>query len=84
MHVPADVREICRELDLRGAVAAAGADLVTGFHHVVWMGDLNYRLDYGQQVGGCLCVLVGCSVGWSLHATSPWLAALIACLSDTC
>lgn len=44
-----DVREICRELDLRGAVAAAGADLVTGFHHVVWMGDLNYRLDYGQQ-----------------------------------
>lgn len=48
--VPADVREICRELDLKNSVAAAGADLVTGFHHVVWMGDLNYRLDYGQQV----------------------------------
>ncbi|KXZ51165.1 hypothetical protein GPECTOR_13g652 [Gonium pectorale] len=24
-------------------------DVLTAFHHVVWMGDLNYRLDYGQQ-----------------------------------
>lgn len=46
-----DVAEICHELDLHGSSAAAGADLVTGFHHVVWMGDLNYRLEYGQQVG---------------------------------
>lgn len=42
--------EICHELDLKQSAAAAGADLVTGFHHVVWMGDLNYRLEYGQQV----------------------------------
>lgn len=49
-HVPADVREICHELDLKDSIAASGADLVTGFHHVVWMGDLNYRLDYGEQV----------------------------------
>jgi hypothetical protein len=47
----ADVVEICHELNLQGCAAAAGADLVTGFHHVVWMGDLNYRLEYGQQVG---------------------------------
>jgi hypothetical protein len=37
-------------LDLKKSIAAIGADLVTGFHHVVWMGDLNYRLEYGQQV----------------------------------
>jgi hypothetical protein len=27
-------------------------DLLTAPHHVIWMGDLNYRLDYGEQVGG--------------------------------
>lgn len=48
--LPADVAEICRELNLQPSAAAAGADLVTGFHHIVWMGDLNYRLEYGQQV----------------------------------
>jgi hypothetical protein len=53
-----DVGEICRELNLQEAAAVAGADLVTGFHHVVWMGDLNYRLEYGQQV--CVCVFVWC------------------------
>jgi hypothetical protein len=50
------VAEICHELDLQQSAAAAGADVATGFHHVVWMGDLNYRLEYGQQVGG----LMGC------------------------
>lgn len=24
-------------------------DLLTGFHHVFWLGDLNYRLDWGAQ-----------------------------------
>jgi len=48
--VLADVGEICHELNLSASAGAAGADLVTGFHHVVWMGDLNYRLEYGQQV----------------------------------
>jgi hypothetical protein len=48
--LPPDVCEICHELNLKESVAAAGADLVTGFHHIVWMGDLNYRLEYGQQV----------------------------------
>eukprot|EP00798_Chlamydomonas_sp_ICE-L_P013605 gene13605-19478_t len=24
-------------------------DVLTAYHHVFWMGDLNYRLDYGQQ-----------------------------------
>jgi hypothetical protein len=27
------------------------ANIVTGPHHIVWMGDLNYRVDWGQQVG---------------------------------
>lgn len=44
----ADMAEIATNLHLPGA--ARGADLATGFHHVVWMGDLNYRLEYGQQV----------------------------------
>lgn len=47
----ADVTEICQEMDLQQSAAAAGADVATGFHHVVCMGDLNYRLEYGQQVG---------------------------------
>ena len=24
-------------------------DLLTGYHHVFWVGDLNYRLDWGSQ-----------------------------------
>jgi hypothetical protein len=24
-------------------------DVSTAFHHVFWMGDLNYRLDWGEQ-----------------------------------
>lgn len=24
-------------------------DLLTGFHHVFWMGDLNYRVDMGED-----------------------------------
>ncbi len=27
-------------------------DCLTGYHHVFWVGDLNYRLDFGQQVSG--------------------------------
>lgn len=27
-------------------------NIVTGPDHTVWMGDLNYRLDWGKQVGG--------------------------------
>jgi hypothetical protein len=30
-----------------------GQDALLGHHHVLWMGDLNYRLDWGQQVWGC-------------------------------
>ena len=26
-----------------------GMDLLTGYHHVFWVGDLNYRLDWGSQ-----------------------------------
>ena len=25
-------------------------NIVNGPHHVLWMGDLNYRIDWGQQV----------------------------------
>ena len=35
---------------LRGLrLADGGMDLVTGFHHVFWIGDLNYRIDYTQN-----------------------------------
>jgi hypothetical protein len=51
--LPADVLEITHNLRLSSSPAAAGADLVTGSHHTVWMGDLNYRLDYGAQVSQC-------------------------------
>jgi hypothetical protein len=51
---PSDVYEICRNLHLPGSSAAAGSDLVTGSHHTVWMGDLNYRLEYGQQVSNTI------------------------------
>lgn len=47
----ADVAEISANLHLSGG-AAKGSDLTTGYHHAVWMGDLNYRLEYGQQVRG--------------------------------
>ncbi|WIA30252.1 hypothetical protein OEZ86_000342 [Tetradesmus obliquus] len=50
----ADVAEIAANLKLlpqaqrqRGAVHKP--DVGTGFHHLVWLGDLNYRLDWGQQ-----------------------------------
>ncbi|KAG2498410.1 hypothetical protein HYH03_003669 [Edaphochlamys debaryana] len=39
-------RDITRGLKLD---PAWGMDVLTAFHHVVWMGDLNYRLDYGAQ-----------------------------------
>ena len=26
-----------------------GMDCLTGYHHVFWVGDLNYRLDHGSQ-----------------------------------
>lgn len=47
-----DLAEICAGLHLPAgsAAGAAGSDIMTGFHHVVWVGDLNYRLEYGQQV----------------------------------
>ncbi|GLI66127.1 hypothetical protein VaNZ11_009857 [Volvox africanus] len=40
-------REIIRglKLDCQGS----NMDVLTAFHHVIWVGDLNYRLDYGQQ-----------------------------------
>ena len=28
---------------------AGGGDVMNEFHHTMWMGDLNYRLDYGGQ-----------------------------------
>jgi hypothetical protein len=39
-------RDICR--GIRG-VDQYNMDLLTGFHHVFWLGDLNYRLDWGSQ-----------------------------------
>ena len=39
-------RDICR--GIRG-LDQYGMDLLTGFHHVFWLGDLNYRLDWGAQ-----------------------------------
>ena len=34
-------------------------DVLTAYHHTFWMGDLNYRLDYGMQVraraAACRC-----------------------------
>eukprot|EP00879_Flechtneria_rotunda_P018468 GHRR01019372.1.p1 GENE.GHRR01019372.1~~GHRR01019372.1.p1 ORF type:complete len:956 (+),score=336.65 GHRR01019372.1:1037-3904(+) len=44
-----DVAQICDYLHLSLPGGVKGADLVTGFHHVIWMGDLNYRLNYGEQ-----------------------------------
>ncbi|GIL84443.1 hypothetical protein Vretifemale_13061, partial [Volvox reticuliferus] len=40
-------RDIIRglKLDWQGS----NMDVLTAFHHVIWVGDLNYRLDYGQQ-----------------------------------
>eukprot|EP00955_Chlamydomonas_euryale_P005351 57066-Chlamydomonas_euryale.AAC.1 len=34
---------------MRG-VAPNQMDCLTGYHHVFWVGDLNYRLDFGKQV----------------------------------
>ena len=33
------------------AMGAPGMDLMHQFHHCVWMGDLNYRLDFGELFG---------------------------------
>ncbi len=47
-----DAAEICCNLQLllpAGKALSTAADLTTSAHHVVWMGDLNYRLEYGQQ-----------------------------------
>ena len=32
-----------------GNVGGSNNDILNEFHHVVWFGDLNYRLDYGAQ-----------------------------------
>lgn len=40
-----DYQRICHNLD----IDPMDADLLTGHHHVIWLGDLNYRLDYGDQ-----------------------------------
>jgi phosphatidylinositol-bisphosphatase len=51
----ADVGEICANLKLlppRQRRSAHRPDVATAFHHLVWVGDLNYRLEYGQQVRG--------------------------------
>jgi hypothetical protein len=63
-----DVGEICANLKLLPQAQRRSVhkpDLATGFHHVVWVGDLNYRLEYGQQVSNtlyCCRVLKGCIV----------------------
>ncbi|KAK9819837.1 hypothetical protein WJX72_003013 [[Myrmecia] bisecta] len=41
----ANYHEIVKELKLD----RFNMDLLTAFHHVFWMGDLNYRLGYGEQ-----------------------------------
>ncbi|GIL56823.1 hypothetical protein Vafri_12132 [Volvox africanus] len=40
-------RDIIRGLKLDSQ--GSNMDVLTAFHHVIWVGDLNYRLDYGQQ-----------------------------------
>lgn len=51
----ADVAEITDEL-FRGRVGPTAVgqegDAVTSATHVVWVGDLNYRIDFGEQVRG--------------------------------
>jgi hypothetical protein len=65
VHRNADVAEICNYLRLPGG--ASGADAVTGHHHIVWLGDLNYRLEYGQQVCGHCATLATSNMLLHVH-----------------
>lgn len=40
-----DVSEIIKGV----GVGYKSLDIISQFHHVIWMGDLNYRLNYGDQ-----------------------------------
>lgn len=42
-----DYREIVEQISL----GDVGLDILHQFHHTVWMGDLNYRLDLGEVFG---------------------------------
>ena len=60
-----NVREICEGLGLGNPKL----DVLNQFHHVVWLGDLNYRLNFGEQVSStrerCLArVCFGTLTAW--------------------
>jgi hypothetical protein len=86
----ADVAEITDEL-FRGRVGATAVgqegDAVTTATHVVWMGDLNYRIDFGEQVSGLWAVCgwrklmlgVCVVVHYCMHYVQPLRPGLCAC-----
>jgi hypothetical protein len=43
-----DVKEIIKGVQMGGKVNTHH-NILTQYHHVFWMGDLNYRLDFGDQ-----------------------------------
>jgi hypothetical protein len=64
-----DVGEICANLKLLPPAQRRSVhkpDLATGFHHCVWVGDLNYRLEYGQQVSSTAVYCVECMLWWCI------------------
>lgn len=59
-----DVAEVIGGLKLG---RKSGGDILNQFHHVIWMGDLNYRLDYGVQGN---FVLIHTNANYTAHKSS--------------